>query len=86
MAGTQKQRDELTKNLIALQMETVGLTYGDAVDRDEWWNYYTITSLEHNDFKRRAIMLIQKTLKCNKRVAESNFSWWDLSVGLKCRD
>lgn len=69
MAGTQKQREELPSKLVALQMEIIGKTYEDAMNTPEFWKVFTMTELQLLDFKRRAIFIIQKTLKCNKKKA-----------------
>jgi hypothetical protein len=66
MAGTQKQRDQLIKNLITLQMETIGKKYVDWVEVDNPREHYRMTEEQYQIFDKKAIYLIKKTKKCNR--------------------
>lgn len=49
-----------------------------------WYQYYTFkTEEEFNNWKKFCIETFRKYLKLSKEQAESEFSWFDLSVGLK---
>jgi hypothetical protein len=70
MAGTEKQREEINRKLVSMQMEMIGLTYQDAVDTPEFWRVYTLTTEQTLEWRKLALPLIKKTFKCNKRRAE----------------
>jgi hypothetical protein len=81
--ASQKQRDELPAKLVALQMEIIGLTYEDAMNTPEFWRVYTMNEQQHAMFRKSAMFLIQKTLRCNRKRAESTFAFFDLQFGLQ---
>ena len=83
MAGSQKQRDELAKNLLALQMESIGKTYQDAMATPEFWRTFSITDMQRADFERRALFLIKKTLKCNRTKALEVLEFFNNELGIK---
>ena len=57
--ASQKQRDELPKTLVAMQMEMIGMTYEDAMSTPEWWRVYSMTSEQYEEFKKKAEDTIQ---------------------------
>lgn len=49
-----------------------------------WYQYYTFkTEEEFNNWKKFCIETFRKYLKLSKEKAESEFSWFNLAVGLK---
>ena len=42
--------------------------------------------MTYDEFKKKAIALIAKKLKLNKKVAEEEFSWWFLNIGLNIEE
>ena len=54
MAGTQKQRDQLIKNLITLQMECIGKRYVDWVEVDNPRELYRMTEEQYQVFDKKA--------------------------------
>jgi hypothetical protein len=83
MAGTDKQREEINRKLVSMQMEMIGLTYQDAVDTPEFWRVYTLTTEQTLEWRKAALPLIKKTFKCNKTRAQSTMSWFELNLGLR---
>ena len=83
MAGTDKQREEINRKLVSMQMEMIGKTYQDAMDTPEFWRVYTLTTEQTLEWRKAALPLIKKTFKCNKTRAQSTMSWFELNLGLR---
>jgi hypothetical protein len=86
MAGTEKQREEINRKLVSMQMEMIGLTYQDAMNTPEFWRVYTLTTEQTLEWRKVAIPLIKKTFKCNKRRAEMTLGMFELNLGLRVED
>lgn len=86
MAGTEKQREEINRKLVSMQMELIGLTYEDAMNTPEFWKVYTLTTEQTIAWRKDALKLIQKTFKCNKRRAEVTMAVFELNLGLRIQD
>lgn len=86
MAGSEKQREEINRKLVTMQMEMIGLTYQDAMDTPEFWRVYTLTTEQTLEWRKLAIPLIKKTFKCNKRRAEMTLGMFELNLGLRIED
>jgi hypothetical protein len=86
MAGSEKQREEINRKLVSMQMEMIGLTYQDAMDTPEFWRVYTLTTEQTVTWRKDALKLIQKTFKCNKRRAEMTLGMFELNLGLRIHD
>ena len=83
----------LNMELINMMMEKYNLTYDDIlshvdenkrwiIDGKDWFQYYTFTEEEADEFREKAIELIKKRLRCSKANAKNEFSWWNLMYGL----
>jgi hypothetical protein len=86
MAGSEKQREEINRKLVSMQMEMIGLTYQDAMDTPEFWRVYTLTTEQTEAWRKLAIPLIKKTFKCNKARAEMTLGMFELNLGLRIHD
>ncbi len=86
MAGTDKQREEINRKLVAMQMEMIGKTYEDAMDTPEFWRVYTMTSDQTEEWRKKALPLIKKTFKVNATKAKTIMSSFELSLGLRIDD
>ena len=86
MAGTEKQREEINRKLVSMQMELIGLTYEDAMNTPEFWRVYTLTTEQAITWRKGALKLIQKTFKCNKRKAEITMAAFEINLGLRIED
>jgi hypothetical protein len=82
MAGTQKQRDQLIKNLITLQMEAIGKRYVDWIEVDNPREMYVMTEEQYKDFDKKAMYLVKKTKKCNSGIARNTVNQYNQQVGL----
>lgn len=56
------------------------------IEGQDWFMYYTFTEEEAEEFKKWAILVIKKALKCRKKIAEKEFSWFNLAYGLKIEE
>jgi len=83
MAGTEKQREEINRKLVSMQMELIGLTYEDAMATPEFWRVYTLTTEQTEIWRKDAMKLIQKTFKCNRRRAELIMATFEVNLGLR---
>ena len=86
MAGTQKQRDQLIKNLITLQMECIGMKYVDWIEKDNPRQLYRITPEQYREFDKKAIYLIKKTKKCNSGIARKTLNEFNANIGLEIQE
>ena len=88
---------EVNKELINLMMEKFGVTYDDIIshldenkrwiiDGKDWYLHYTFTSEEADEFRKKGVDLIRKRLRCSKKEANSEMSWWYLFTGLTISD
>ena len=63
------------------------VTYGDVIDRqDDWYNQYTMTVAQNNEWQKWGIDYLRKNLKINKALAEKEMMWSSLMWGLKTAD
>jgi len=79
-------RTNVADHLVDYQLSMVGRTVAEAIKTDEWYSKWTMTTEQHEQFKAYAIPLIKKVFKCNKKRAESIFSWFNLQFGLRIDD
>lgn len=86
MAGTEKQREEINRKLVAMQMEMIGKTYEDAMETPEFWRVYTLTTAQTEEWRKKALPLIKKTFKINTTKARSIMDFFELTLGLRIDD
>lgn len=86
MAGTNKQREEINRKLVSMQMEMIGLSYQNAMDTVEFWRVYTLTTEQTEAWRKLALPIIKKTFKCNKSRAEMTLGMFELNLGLRIHD
>jgi len=83
MAGTDKQREEINRKLVSMQMEMIGLTYEDAMNTPEFWRVYTLTTEQTEEWRKKALPLIRKTFKVNKSRGEMIMATFEVTLGLR---
>ena len=76
-------RTNIADHLVEYQLNMVGKTMAEAYKTDEWYHKWTMTDEQFEEFKNYAIPLLKKIFRCNKRRAESIFSWFILQFGLR---
>jgi predicted metallo-beta-lactamase superfamily hydrolase len=86
MAGTEKQREEINRKLVSMQMEMIGKTYDDAMNTPEFWRVYTLTTEQNEEWRKKALLLIKKTFKINSTKARSIMDFFELQLGLRVYD
>lgn len=86
MGQTKINRENCARHLVEKELEIVGKTMMDTLDDMEWYSNITMTKAQHEEFKKYAIALIKKIYKVNTKKAESIFSWFDLSFGLRIKN
>lgn len=79
-------RENITRHLIEYQLNMVGKSMIDTLDDDMWYFNNTLTSAQHEEFKKYAIPLLKKVFKFNKSKAEQTFGWFDLTFGLRIKN
>jgi hypothetical protein len=81
-----KQSDDLIKTLIDQMFIIAGheLRYDDVVGRkDNWFQQYTMTEAQRNEWKEWGISYIRKKKRWSKKLAEREMAFLDLYCGLK---
>ena len=78
-------RANITRHLIEHQLDMVGKRLEDTLDDDLWYFNWTMTPVQHEEFKRYAIPLLKKVFKFNKSKAESTFAWFNMQFGLRIK-
>lgn len=87
---------KLNEDLINLMMEKYNITYNDIksnldengrwlIDGEDWFRYYTFTPEEYEEFRKKSIGLIRKTMRWSKSTSEKEFAWWNLAIGLSVK-
>jgi hypothetical protein len=76
-------RMTISDHLIEYQLQMIGKTVQDALKDPEWYNTWTMTSEQHDEFKAYAVPLLKKIFKFNTGKANSTFEWFNLQFGLR---
>jgi len=62
------------------------VTFEDVKDRkDNWYQQWTMTESQTHEWMDWGIEYLRKELKINKKLAEKEMGWINLSWGLKTR-
>ena len=87
--SAQEKRDKVFINIINKLFEISGhnVTFDDVKDRkDDWYNQYTMTNAQYDEWYKWGVNHINKILKFNKVFAEREMSMIGLNYGLKFSD
>lgn len=76
-------RMTISDHLIEYQLQMIGKTVQDALKDPEWYNTWTMTSEQHNEFKAYAVPLLKKVFKFNTGKANNTFEWFKVQFGLR---
>ncbi len=79
-------RENIGDHLFDYQLEMLGKTRIDIVDRDTWRFDFTMTQEQLIDFTSYAIPLLQKTFKFNRRKALDTFEWFRMQFGVRIKN
>lgn len=76
-------RENIAMHLVEYQMNMIGKTFEDAECTPYFFQDFTMTQEQFLEFKKYAIPLLKKVLRCNKAKADQTFDWWNLNWGLR---
>ena len=76
-------RMTISDHLIEYQLEMIGKTVQEALKDPEWYNTWTMTSEQHDQFKAYAVPLLKKVFKFNTGKANNTFEWFKVQFGLR---
>lgn len=79
----------ISETLINKMFEIAGhqVTFEDIKDRkDNWYQQWTMTEAQNQEWIEWGIEYIRKQLKINKKLAEREMGWINLGWGLKTID
>jgi hypothetical protein len=79
-------RENIADHLLDYQLGMIDKSIQEAYMTKEWYNKWTMTQEQHDQFKAYALPLLKKVFKCNKSRAESTFDWFDLEFGLRIKN
>lgn len=79
-------RETIADHLLDYQLGMIDKSTQEAHMTKEWYNKWTMTQEQHDEFKAYAIPLLKKVFKCNKSRAESTFDFFDLQFGLRIKN
>lgn len=93
----EEKAHQINIDLINLMMEKFGITYDDImshlddkkrwkIDGKDWYQYYSFTKAEADEFRKKGVDLIRKKLNITKKSAEKEMAWWYLFTGLTISD
>ena len=77
------QREEFTMRAILKQLELAGVDPSVLTEDKEWYSNNTISQEKADEWKQWFIAEARKTFKMPKKTAEKEFSWFNLSYGLR---
>lgn len=79
-------RETIGDHLIEYQLGMIGKTVEEAMNVPRWYHEFTMTSEQHEEFRKYAIPLLKKVFKYNTNKAKSTFEWFNLSFGLRIKE
>lgn len=86
MGQIKVNRENCARHLVEKELELAGKTIMDTLDDMEWYLNFTITREQYKEFEKYSIGLIKKTFKVNTAKAESIFSWFYITFGLRIKN
>ena len=79
-------RTNVADHLLDYQLAMIGKTIEEARKDDMWYFNWTMTTAQHEEFRKYAVPLLKKVFKFNKSKAEQTFGWFNLQFGLRIKD
>lgn len=76
-------RENISDHLLDYELGMIGKSTQEAIMTKEYYNKWTITQEQYDEFRVYAIPLLKKVFKCRKERAESVFAWFNSQFGLK---
>jgi len=80
----QQKKDKVFKDLINQMFIIAGhnVTYDDIVEVDQWFNKYSMTVEQDEEFKAWGKRYLMKTLRMRATIAEKEMRWFSMQWGL----
>jgi hypothetical protein len=80
----QQKKDKAIKDLINQMFIMAGhnVTYDDIVGVEQWFNKYTMTVEQGEEFKKWGKQYLMKTLRMRASIAEKEMRWFSMQWGL----
>jgi hypothetical protein len=80
----QEKKDKVFKDLINQMFIMAGhnVTYDDIVGVEQWFNKYTMTVEQDEEFKAWGKKYLMKTLRMRAAIAEKEMRWFSMQWGL----
>jgi hypothetical protein len=79
-------RENIADHLLDYQLGMIDKSMQEAYMTKQWYDKWTMTQEQHDQFKAYALPLLKKVFKCNKSRAEDTFNWFDLEFGLRIKN
>lgn len=79
-------RTNVADHLLDYQLAMIGKTIEEAREDDMWYFNWTMTTAQHEEFRKYAVPLLKKVFKFNKSKAEQTFGWFNLQFGLRLKN
>jgi hypothetical protein len=74
---------KLFEELVSKELEMAGKTVEEAKQTPEWYHKFSLNKEQQEEFRDYAIKRIMKVLRYNRKMAESEFAWFNLGYGLR---
>ena len=84
----EQKREQAVIDLINQMFIIAGhdVTYNDILGKDNWFQEYTMTVAQSEEWKKWGVSYLRKNLKVPKYLAEREMMWTNLQWGLKYSD
>lgn len=79
-------RTNISMHLVEYQLAIIGKTIEEAQEDRMWFFNWTMTTEQHEEFKKYAIPLLKKVFKYNTKKAQNTFDWFNLQFGLRIKN
>lgn len=81
----EQKREKAVVDLINQMFIIAGhdVTYDDILGKDNWFQEYTMTVEQSEEWKDWGVKYLRENLKINKKMAENEMLWFNLQYGLK---
>jgi len=84
----EEKKEKAVKDLINKMFEIAGhsVTYDDILDVENWFQKYTMTVSQGDEFKKWGKKYLMKELRMYAKAAEREMMWFNLQWGLTYSD
>lgn len=89
MRLTREQKKEKAVEDLINQMFIIAghdVTYNDIIGKENWFQQYTMTMAQNDEWKEWGKKYLQKNLRTRAKAAEMEMQWFSLQYGLKFSD